>query len=381
MLRLKRVLASAILLCCVFAGFPAWGQADTSDSTPLVRIERQIRVEDTCMLVRNNGQYHLERVVLGLGQTRIFEGTLPAESFSQLQQMLNTDEVKQLSQSQIKMELVGEDLDHLLLAVNRPTGWQSLNFPTGKSRKPYKNSLDPLVKWLDRNMQQQNPLPPQAPGRCMPTSPNSNSTQSTAEAKAPGLEAPTTDSTTQAAKNPYLLRIIEDHIMADTSSTTSGAWQQNIGQKMERTCMIVYQSGRYRMEKSKQELNAPLRTEVFHDALSEGQIKELRQILDAPDLANLQHQTTSVGLTVKEGETVNLVVPRGASTQKLSFASYFGVRTQEVGLKDNLHTGVDAELPIIKPLRNWLKTNVESRKAGMEKNSPSTTCIPSIQPE
>jgi hypothetical protein len=65
----------------------------------------------------------------------------------------------------------------------------------------------------------------------------------------------------------------------------------------------------------------------------------------------------------------------------LSFASYFGVRSQEVGLRDNLHTGVDAELPIVTPLRNWLKTNVENRKPAVEKNAPSTTCIPSMQPE
>ena len=225
------------------------------------------------------------------------------------------------------MELVGENIDHLLLAVNRPNGWQSLNFPTGKSRKPFKNSLDPLVKWLERNMQQQNPLPPQAPSRCVPS--GENSTQTAAQAKAPGLEAPTAESTAQAAKNPYLLRIIEDHIQSDTATNTSGSWGQAVGQKMERTCIIVYQSGRYRFEKSKQELNAPLRTEVHHDTLSDEQIKELRQVLDAPDLANLHHETAGAGLTIKEGETVNLAIPRGTSTQKLSFASYFGVRTQE----------------------------------------------------
>ena len=92
MLYMKRFLVVANLVGCVLTGLAAWGQTSaTSDSAPLVRIERQIRAEDTCMLVRNSGQYHLERVVLGLGQTRIFEGTLPADAFSQLQQMLNTD--------------------------------------------------------------------------------------------------------------------------------------------------------------------------------------------------------------------------------------------------------------------------------------------------
>ena len=124
-----------------------------------------------------------------------------------------------------------------------------------------------------------------------------------------------------------------------------------------------------------------MRTEVHRDSINDTQSQELQQLLNAPDLVKLQHQTAAVGLTIKEGEAINLVIPRGTTTQKLSFASYFGVRTQEVGLRDNLHTGVDAELPIVKPLRNWLKTNVENRKAAVEKNAPSTTCIPSMQPE
>ena len=365
------------ILCSVLSGLAALGQAPT-ESAPLMRMERQTRDEDVCILVRTDGQYHLERVALGLGKSRVFDGLIPADSVFQLEQMLNVDDLKQISQSQIKMELVGEDLDHVLLAVNRPNGWQSLNLPTGKSRKPFRNSVDPLVKWLERSMQQPHPLPPNTPtSRCMP--PQEGSAQTSAE-KA-GLEGPTATSTTQAAKNPYLLRIVEDHYLADTTKTASGVWQQNINRKVERTCIILYQSGRYRMEKSRQEFNAPMRTEVHRDSINDTQSQELQQLLNAPDLVKLQHQTAAVGLTIKEGEAINLVIPRGTTTQKLSFASYFGVRTQEVGLRDNLHTGVDAELPIVKPLRNWLKTNIENKKTAVEKNAPSTTCIPSMQPE
>lgn len=368
------------LIWCVLAGLAVWGQTAASDNTPLMRIERQIRVEDTCMLVRNDGQFHLERVVLGLGKTRIFEGNLPADSFSQLQQMLNADELKQLSQSQIKMDLVNEDLDHLLLAVNRANSWQSLNFPTSKSRKPFKNSLDPLVKWLERNMQQQNPLPPEtALTRCMP--PSENATKAATPAGVPGLEPATAASTAQAAKNPYLLTIVEDHFFADTTTTAVGFRQENVSHKAERTCVIVYQSGRYRLEKSRQEADAAIKTDVYHDTLGADQIKELRQLLDAPNLVKLQHQRADVGMTVKEGEIVSVVIPRGAATQRLSFASYFGIRTQEAGLRDNLHAGVDAELPTIKPVRSWLKANVEGRKPSIEKNVPSTACAASIQPE
>src|SRR5437868_4181190 len=169
MLDLKRLLLLNIL-CSVLTALTALGQALAStESAPLMRMERQTRDEDVCILVRGDGQYHLERVALGLGKSRVFEESFPADSVSQLEQMLNVDELKQISQNQIKMELVGEDLDHVLLAINRPNGWQSLNFPTGKSRKPFRNSVDPLVKWLERSMQQPHPLPPNTPTRrCMP---------------------------------------------------------------------------------------------------------------------------------------------------------------------------------------------------------------------
>jgi hypothetical protein len=367
-------------LWSVLAGSIAWGQSsDTSSGTPLMRMERQTRDEDVCILVRNDGQFHLERVALGLGKSRVFEGTLPGDSMSQLQQMLNVGELKQLSQSQIKMELVGEDLDQLLLSVNRANGWQSLNFTAGKSRKPFKNSVEPLVKWLERNMQQPHPLPPDThTSRCMP--PKENATESAVQGPPSSMQGPSAESTAQAAKNPYLLRIIEEHYVAD-STTTAVSFQQSYDQKVERVCIVVYRSGRYRMERSKQALNTAVRADVYHDSLSEGQVQELQKLVEAPEVVKLDHQTAGVGLKIKEGEIVNLVIPRGTSTQKLSFASYFGVRSQEVGLRDNLHTGIDADLPVVKPLRNWLKANIENRKGSPEKDVPSTTCIPSIQPE
>jgi hypothetical protein len=57
------------------------------------------------------------------------------------------------------------------------------------------------------------------------------------------------------------------------------------------------------------------------------------------------------------------------------------VHTQAVGLKDNLSTGIDPELDKIKPLRKWLKSNVEEKKMPVAKETTPTECIPSPQPE
>ena len=98
------------------------------------------------MLVRNDGQFHLERLAPGMGQNRIYEGTLPEGALSELQKILDTDDFKNLTQAKIQMALVGEDRDQLLVAVDRNGSWESLHFTSGGSRKPFKNTIDPLVK-------------------------------------------------------------------------------------------------------------------------------------------------------------------------------------------------------------------------------------------
>src|SRR5437868_5263476 len=120
--------------------------AQTTSNPPLVRMERQTFDQDTCMLVRNDGQFHLERLAPGMGQNRIYEGTLPEGALSELQKILDTDDFKNLTQAKIQMALVGEDRDQLLVAVDRNGSWESLHFTSGGSRKPFKNTIDPLVK-------------------------------------------------------------------------------------------------------------------------------------------------------------------------------------------------------------------------------------------
>jgi hypothetical protein len=134
------------------------------------------------------------------------------------------------------------------------------------------------------------------------------------------------------------------------------------------------------MEKSKQEFNSPMRTHIFKAALSDPQMRELRGIVDAPELVRLQRRTAGAGVTIREGEVINLAIPRGRDTQMLSFASYFGARTQEKGMRDNTRISVDEDVQVVKPLRKWIKANLEETKVRAE-DVPATACIPSTQPE
>ena len=139
----------------IFVEAPAYAQI-LNLSTALVRMQRQNSDENIGMLVHKDRKYHPERLSPGFGQTRTYEGTLQALSFSEPQQILNSDDFENLTQAKIQMALVGEDRDQLLVAVKRD--WQSLQFTTGASRKPFRRTVERLVKWLDRNKQQENAL-------------------------------------------------------------------------------------------------------------------------------------------------------------------------------------------------------------------------------
>src|SRR6266404_3656453 len=159
--------AKLVLCVVVFASSFCWSQVAGSDSPFLVRMERQTRDENVCILVQQNGHYHLERIITG--RPRVFEGTLELSALIELGPLLNSEQLANLKQAQIESTLASEDMDQFLVAIVRPYGWQSLNFPSGKSRKPYKASMDPLVKWLERYKQQQNPVAGISTNRCMPS--------------------------------------------------------------------------------------------------------------------------------------------------------------------------------------------------------------------
>ena len=373
-----KLMLSIVQLSYVLTSLIGWSQA-TSDSPFLMRLERQTREENVCMLVQQNGHYHLERIITG--RPRVFEGTLDSSAISELQPLLNSEQLNNLKQAQIETSLASEDMDQVMVAIARPYGWQSLNFPSGKSRKPYKAAMDPLVRWLDRNKQQQNPIVGVATNRCMPSQ---ASQAGVAEAK-------------PNSANPYLLRIVVDHYEpsqigpsggADSRSRGGGAGSMNsqtglnstTDLKVTRLCAIVYESGRYRLEKSIQQFGSPVRSEIYRDTLDKAQLDDLRRLLDNPKLSALPNNAAPA-VFAKEGELITMAVPREKMVQALSFASFFGARTAEAGMKDNTTTAVSANVELTHPIRKWVKQNVEDHKTQQLKDVPSTVCIPSTQPE
>src|ERR1700751_1818207 len=72
--------------------------AQVSGDLYLVRVERQTREENVCMLVQKDGHFHLERVVAG--RPRVYEGTLESSALAELEPHLNAPQIVGLKQNQ-----------------------------------------------------------------------------------------------------------------------------------------------------------------------------------------------------------------------------------------------------------------------------------------
>lgn len=365
------------LVCSLIFSVPCIAQGNGGPY--LVRLEHQTREENVCILVQRDGNYHLERTALG--HPRVFEGTLAAPVVSELEPYLNAPQLVELKQTQIDAS-AGEDMDQFMMTVPRAGGWQKLIFPSSKSRKPYKAEMDPILKWLDRNKQQQNPIAESASNRCVPSQ---------------SAQAGTASSTT----NPYMLRIVLDSYelkgggtvlssvsgaKGTTSSgpvggvTNAGA-MDTTGFRITRICAVVYDSGRYRFEKSLRDSGNVVRSEVYRDALDKTQLAGLRELLDNQKLAALPSNTTPPFFG-RESEFTTLAIPRPKSVQTVSVVtSAPAARDTFAGPQEAAYQALGANAGLTNPIRKWVKQNIESRKGDPLKEVPLDACIPSPLPE
>ena len=329
------------------------------------------------MLVLKDGRYHLERTATG--RVHVFEGMLEQSAFAELDPLLNSPRVADMKQSDIQATAAGDDVDQMMLTVPRATGWQSLTFPSSKSRKPFKSEIDPILKWLDKNKQPQNSMANATPTRCVPP-------QETAAAK--GLAIPN-------ASNPYVMRIVVDHYEplghGSTLSMNKGTAGESVGGvtstqamdvnsfKITRTCAVVYENGRYHFEKSVRDAGQLTHADVYRETLNQAQRDELRQILDNPKLAELPNSAAPTTLG-REGDVITLAVLRGKTMQSLGFASS-GPRPASARLEDAGMAALSANVGLTNPVRKWVKQNLEDNRAALAKEEHTNGCIPTAQPE
>lgn len=143
----SRILTFAAVLALVNVGYAQDSSAVSPPPSYLLRLVHAHTYENVCVLVRGDGQYHLERETAQ--KTEIFEGMLTPAEFQHVEHWLSQDELFDLTDEKIvRPESVAHDVQ-LILSVHRPGYWQNLTFPIASSWESFHESVVPLVQWLE----------------------------------------------------------------------------------------------------------------------------------------------------------------------------------------------------------------------------------------
>ena len=331
----------------------------------LLRISHRTYDESSCALLQTNGRFHLELAREG-GDVKVHEGTTSLEDVQKIQRILEHPELAGLSQRQIEEPIFSGRFEQLQLTTFRGDGWQDLFFQSAESEERFKDSLDPLVEWLDalhklphkelsEDEGKQNCLPPrkialkQRETFSFPEVVAPNPLGIRSALKLPPLVAPTP---TLSSATP-LLRLISVVV-------GSGDARQ--------FCALIADNGRFRYENHLQKASKPVRTEIFAGHLSLDELSRLRSLLDTPELSSIQHhEPRGTDPVPMMGDMLNLSIARPNGVQEIILSSRYG---HEFGTV----YGGDSDIRAAAKLMEFLNHRLPEEKDGMLDNSARNEC-------
>ena len=265
-----RLAVTAVLIFS--ASLLSRGQSSGSEYSYVLRLEHVAEGEDVCVLLREDGHYHLERVLSD--KAVVYEGSISSASLQEVQTAISKDELLHLTQGKIPAHLMALNLDELDVRIARATQWQQLRFPDQESRKSFHQSLDPLLKWLDKLPTKNRTRIGEDEGKnnCLP--PRSEDVQLTRREE---TAVPASVNSSPFRTTSFMLRIFMDQLGPG---------------EVRRTCAIVYPNGFYHLEKSREKsyvegvyhpdtvyqgLGGKIKADVFEQFLDSAAVEELRQ--------------------------------------------------------------------------------------------------------
>jgi hypothetical protein len=260
------------------------GSGELRAQQDLLRMERIQLGEATCVLVEDTGSYRLEK--LFRAKTEMYTGTLDASGIERLRTLLANSQLKKLSQDGVRVPLITDTVDELQFAIWRDRGWQELTFPSPDSRKPFKEFLDPMLRWfVDTQKQRPSAVRVEgSPTRCMPKPVTHLTVTVTTPSEAPRPPA--------ATPGHYLFRTHSTHYYRA---------------RVESACTIVFADGRYHWERSNQMYGADRKDKVGDGQLGSEAIQQLKELLDSQALKDSpENPDVNSGQRMLEGMTTEL---------------------------------------------------------------------------
>ena len=112
----------------------------------MVRIQRTTLGNTICVLLRHDGQFHLE--TSHKDHTRVLEGSLPRSELLKVQGILDSDGLQRLSRDHPSPQDTTRVSEILQVSIFRTDHWQNLVFMDDNVSQSVPLTLGPLLNWL-----------------------------------------------------------------------------------------------------------------------------------------------------------------------------------------------------------------------------------------
>jgi hypothetical protein len=320
-----------------------------AESEPyLLRLEHETMSSDSCVLLQKTGVYHLE--LTETGDTKVFEGALNP---TQLQQVSVDVEglTEELSQRRIEEPLIVHR-ELLKLDISNHGRWSEVSFLSTESQEPFRQSLQPLIRWLNdlHKLPHKEVSEDAGKNNCLaPTKialkKRGDGLQSASGTSNVGANAPAQPSARAPSRAPAAL------LRLDSLGLKSSTYFQN--------CVLVLDDGSYRTEdRSQKNGSKKVDTRINGGKLTPIEISQLQEILSTSALAEIRHRETSRLELPVSGEILELKIPRPSGLQDIVLSSTF----DRPGIPF-FYSG-DGSIARAQPLLNFLSEHVTAKTFG-----------------
>jgi hypothetical protein len=145
-----RVLVHFVSAVLISGSLPAFAQSERpagSEISPyLVRVQHTTPGNTACVLLRHDGQFHLE--TSHGDRTKVLEGFLPSSELLKVQRMLDSDGLPRLSQDNPGSPKATSVSEILQISIFRTDHWQNLVFMDDNGSSSIPRWLGPLLSWF-----------------------------------------------------------------------------------------------------------------------------------------------------------------------------------------------------------------------------------------
>ena len=325
----------------------AAAQNQPQDYPYLLRLDHYVPGEDTCALLQTSGAFHLE--IDDGKRARVYEGSLSPSQLAEMQSALNRQPLAGLSQQQIEEPLVRTRYDKLQVNIFRGDRWQELFFRSSDAQQNFKASLQPLLRWLDglHSLPHKELSEDEGKNNCLPAGKIElkKRGEMTREVR-PRIASDTGGGplvSRRLVATPVPVRPLLEINFLEKKAT-----------RARERCVLVMEDGHYRIEERTQTASKPEDMSIVGGVASDRELRELRGILDSPELAVIKHHEPPGGPVVAMlGDKMEIWIGRADSEQQIILSSRFGRPGTPA------FYGGDAGLQIADPLLKFISEQLE----------------------